>query len=123
MLTQNLAVLDERIGETAREGFCGLLGTKVFGPQGHAATRQWAAEQIGKRQVPLETKTTGYSSGSGQGGRSTSTSTHYHWDYRVPPSRLAELHVGETICLRAGKVWLARWHPSQPGKGGTVGII
>ena len=33
LLTQNLAVLDDRIGETAREGLLGLMGTKLFGPQ------------------------------------------------------------------------------------------
>jgi type IV secretory pathway TraG/TraD family ATPase VirD4 len=123
MLTQNLAVLDDRIGETAREGFCGLMGLKIFGPQGHAATRQWAAEQIGKRQMPVETKTTGRTTGERSGGRSTSTSIHDHWDYRVPPSRFAELEIGETICLRAGRVWRSRWHRERPGKGGTVGII
>ena len=123
MLTQNLAVLDERIGETAREGFCGLLGLKIFGPQGHAATRQWAAEQIGKRKVLVETKTTGRTSGDRSSGSSTSTSTHTQWDYRVSPSRFAELVVGETICLRAGKVWRNRWHRRKPGKGGTVGIV
>ena len=53
LLTQNLAVLDDKIGETAREGLLGLMGTKLFGPQGHAATRQWAAEQIGKRKVEV----------------------------------------------------------------------
>lgn len=121
MLTQNLAVLDDRIGETAREGFCALLGLKIFGPQGHAATRQWAAEQIGKRKVSVETRTTGRSY-TKEGGRSTSTAVHEQWDYRVPPSRLAELQVGETICLRDGQVWLARWHKDTPGKRGTVGI-
>ncbi|MBI2512506.1 MAG: type IV secretory system conjugative DNA transfer family protein [Opitutae bacterium] len=122
MLSQNLAVLDDRIGETAREGFCGLLGLKIFGPQGHAATRQWAAEQIGKRKVTVETKTIGRNH-SRDGGRTTSTSVHEQWDYRVPPSRFAELQVGETICLRDGRVWLARWHKDMPGKRGTVGIV
>jgi type IV secretory pathway TraG/TraD family ATPase VirD4 len=122
MLTQNLAVLDERIGETAREGFCGLLGLKIFGPQGHAGTRQWAAETIGKRKVPVTTTSSGRSSGE-RGGKTSGTSTHEHWDYRVPPSRFAELRVGETICLRAGQVWCSRWHRDKPGKGGTVGIV
>lgn len=120
MLTQNLAVLDDRIGETAREAFCGLLGLKIFGPQGHAATRQWAADQIGKRKLPVETKTR--TTGE-RGGNNISKSEHPQWDYRVPPSRFAELAVGETICLRDGKTWLARWHRDRPGKGGTVRII
>ena len=118
MLTQNLAVLDDRIGETAREGFCGLLGFKIFGPQGHGGTRQWAAEQIGKRKVPVKTTTTGRSAGQSSSG----TSESVQWDYRVPPSRFAELVPGETICLRDGKVWLARWHKDKPGKRGTVRI-
>ncbi len=120
MLTQNLAVLDDRIGETAREAFCGLLGTKVFGPQGHAGTRQWAADQIGKHKVQVETKshTTGEKSGNNR-----STSEHPQWDYRVPPSRVAELKIGETICLRDGQVWLSRWHKDKPGKGGTVRVV
>lgn len=122
MLSQNLAVLDDRIGETAREGFCGLLGLKIFGPQGHAATRQWAAEQIGKRKVPVESKTEGRNHAR-DGGRTTSTSTHEQWDYRVPPSRFAELAVGETICLHDGRAWLARWHRDTPGKRGTVAIV
>jgi type IV secretory pathway TraG/TraD family ATPase VirD4 len=120
MLTQNLAVLDDRIGETAREAFCGLLGLKIFGPQGHAATRQWAADQIGKRKMPVETKTR---TTAERGGTTKSTSEHPQWDYRVPPSRFAELHVGETICLRDGKVWCSRWHKDKPGKGGTVRIV
>jgi len=119
MLTQNLPVLDDRIGEIAREGFCGLLGLKLFGPQGHAGTRQWAAEQIGKRPKPHETKTTGRNAGQS----SSSRSEQDQWDYRVPPSRFAELVPGETICLRDGKVWLANWHKDKPGKAGTVGIV
>ncbi|MBI2516001.1 MAG: type IV secretory system conjugative DNA transfer family protein [Opitutae bacterium] len=123
MLTQNLAVLDDRIGETAREGFCGLLGLKIFGLQGHAATRQWATEQIGKRKVPVETRSTGRNTGERSRGRTTSVSTHEHWDYRVPPSRFAELKTGESICLRQSRVWLARWHQHHPGTAGTVGIL
>ena len=118
MLTQNLAVLDDRIGETAREGFCGLLGLKLFGPQGHAGTLQWAAEQIEKRLKPHGTKTTSRSAAQ----LSTSTSEQDHRDYRVPPSRFAELVPGETICLRDGDVWRAHWHKDKPGKGGTVRI-
>ncbi len=119
MLTQNLAVLDDRIGETAREGFCGLLGLKLFGPKGHAGTRQWAAEQIGKRTKLHKTKTNGRNAGQ----LSSSRSEQDQWDYRVPPSRFAELVPGETICLRDGKVWLANWHKDKPGKAGTVGIV
>jgi type IV secretory pathway TraG/TraD family ATPase VirD4 len=120
MLTQNLAVLDDRIGETAREAFCGLLGLKIFGPQGHAVTRQWAADQIGKRKLPVETKTR--TTGE-RGGNNTSKSEQPQWDYRVPPSRFAELALGETICLRDGKVWLSHWHRDKPGKCGTVRIV
>jgi type IV secretory pathway TraG/TraD family ATPase VirD4 len=119
MLTQNLAVLDDRLGETVREGFCGLLALKIFGPQNHAATRQWAADQIGKRKVPVETKTSGRS----QGVTSHSRSEHEVWDYRVPPSRFAELEIGETICLRGAEVWTAKWHRDSPGKRGTVAIV
>ena len=119
MLTQNLAVLDDRLGETVREGFCGLLALKIFGPQNHAATRQWAADQIGKRKVPVETKTSGRS----QGVTSHSRSEHEVWDYRVPPSRFAELEIGETICLRGAEVWKAKWHRDSPGKRGTVAIV
>ncbi len=123
MLSQNLAVLDDRIGETLREGLSGLLNLKVFGPQIHAATRQWAAEQVGKRKMPTETKTTGRSRDRGKDLHSTGTSVHEHWDYRVPPSRFSSLGVGETICLRDGAVWLSRWHKDMPGKGGTVAIV
>ena len=119
LLTQNLAVLDERIGESAREGLCGLLGTKIFGPQGHAATRQWASEQIGKCKVPVRTNTKGRS----RGENSSSISESEQWDYRVPPIRFAELGVGHTIVLRDGRVWRARWHLRKPGKRGTVKIV
>lgn len=120
LLTQNLAVLDERIGETAREGLCGLLGTKIFGAQNHAATRQWASEQIGKCKMRVQSKTTGHSSGRGGGGSSASLSEHEQWDYRVPPLAFAQLAVGETIVLRDGRFWRARWHRDSPGKAGTV---
>ena len=123
LLTQNLAVLDDRIGETAREGLMGLMGTKLFGPQCHAATRQWASEQIGKRKVEVESVTTGRNSGGSSEGHSSSVSRHTQWDYRVPPSRFTELEIGQTICLRDGQVWLSAWHKDHPGKGGTVRLI
>ncbi len=99
------------------------MGTKIFGPQGHAATRQWAAEQCGKHKVSVETKTTGRNSGERHIGRSTSTSVAEQWDYRVPPLRFAELELSETIILRDSEVWRARWHKEQPGKRGTVRIV
>jgi type IV secretory pathway TraG/TraD family ATPase VirD4 len=123
LLTQNMAVLDEKIGETAREGLCANLGTKIFGPQGHAATRQWASEQIGKRKVPVETRTTGSNFGEKSRGHSKSASVGEQWDYRVPPLRFAELELGETIILSDGEVWRARWHKDKPGKGDTVRIV
>lgn len=123
MLTQNLAVLDERIGETTREAFCGLAGTKIFGAQSHAATRQWAAEQIGKRKTPTQTTTTSRNTGDVRSTRSRGTSVHEQWDYRVSPLRFAELKVGETICLRDGQWWMVRWHRNAPGKAGTVAIV
>ena len=123
LLTQNLAVLDQKIGLTARQSLCALLETKIFGGQNHAETRQWAAEQIGKRKVPVETKTTGSNSGERGSGRNASKSVGEQWDYRVPPLRFAELEVGETICLRREEVWRARWHKDKPGKCGTVRIV
>lgn len=121
LLTQNIAVLDEKVGETAREGLCGLMSMKNFGHQSQGATRKWASGEIEKRIVEDETKTSGHTEGGSN--RSSSTSVHEQWDYRVPPSRFAELSVGEMICLRAGKVWLSRWHRDTPGKSGTVGIV
>lgn len=123
LLTQNLAVLDERFGENAREGLCGLLGTKIFGPQNHAATREWAAEQIGKRRVVTRTETKGHSSSRSSDGTSSSTSVGEQWDYRVAPIRFSKLAVGQTVVLRDGRVWRARWHRDEPGKGNTVGIV
>lgn len=122
LLTQNLAVLDERIGETAREGLCGLMGTKIFGPQGHATTRQWASEQIGKHKVRVRTTTRGNSSNERGSGWSHSTSEHEHWDYRVAPIRFARLRVGQTVLLRDGRVWRSRWHKDTPGRWRTVRI-
>ncbi len=119
LLTQNLAVLDEKIGEKAREAMLGLMATKLFGAQTHAATRQWSAEQIGKHQVKSVTKTSGSSGGVSNSGRST----HKVWDYRVPPLRFAELRQGETFCLRGAEMWKARWHRDRPGKRGTVSIV
>jgi type IV secretory pathway TraG/TraD family ATPase VirD4 len=123
MMTQNLAILDDRIGETQREAFCGLLNLKIFGPQGHAATRQWEAEQIGKKKAKVETQTTSRNSDGARRSKSSGTSVNEHWDYRVPPSRFAELAVGETICLRDSRIWLSTWHREKPGKGGTVAIV
>jgi len=120
LLTQNLAVLDEKIGETAREGLCALMSTKVFGHQSHEATRKWATEQIGKRKMEKETKTKG-SSGSNL-SQSSSKSVHEEWEARIPPSRFSKLAMGETICLREGHVWQSRWHKDCPGKRGTVAI-
>jgi type IV secretory pathway TraG/TraD family ATPase VirD4 len=121
VLSQNLAVLDERLGETAREGLCGLMGTKIFGPQGHAATRQWAAEQFGKRRCETKSRTEGRT--SGQKGSSTSETTVERWDYRMPPHHFAELDIGETIVLRDDEIWRAKWHLTHPGRNRTVGII
>lgn len=119
LLTQNLAILDEKIGEKAREAMLGLMATKFFGTQTHAATRQWAAAQIGKHQVEVVTKTSGSSGGVSNSGRST----HKVWDYRVPPLRFAKLRQGETVCLKGSEMWRARWHRDSPGKKGTVRII
>ena len=119
LLTQNLAVLDERIGESAREGLCGLLGTKIFGPQGHAATRQWASEQIGKCKVPVRTKTEGRSRGkTAQAFLRVSSGTIGSRLYDSPSSEWAKRSY-----LRDGRVWRARWHLSKPGKQGTVKIV
>lgn len=119
LLSQNLAVLDAKIGKIAREALCGLMGMKIFGPQGHAETRQWAAEQIGKAKIATKSRTTGH----GGGKSSVSNSVHDVWDYRVPPLEFSQLRVGETICLRDGEHWRARWHESAPGAGGTVAIL
>lgn len=123
LLTQNLAVLDERIGETAREGLCGLMGTKVFGAQTQAATRQWASEQIGKSKTPVRSKTNGRTSGRGGGGTSFSVSEHEQWDYRVSPLTFAQLVVGETIVLRDSRFWRSRWHQSRLTVKGHVQIV
>jgi len=123
IMTQNLAVLDEKIGTTAREGLLGLTNTKIFGTQGHAATRQWAADQIGKRKVPQQTTSKGNTSGKSSSSSNRGTSVQMIWDYQVPPITFAELPVGKTICLRDGKVWPARWHKDQPGRNGTVRIV
>jgi hypothetical protein len=119
LLTQNLAVLDEKVGVSAREGLCGLLGTKVFGPQGHAASRQWTSEQIGKEKVSVRTRTRGRNAGKG----SSSISESEQWEYRVPPIRFSELKVGQTLVLRDGRIWPARWHLNKPGEDGTVRIV
>ena len=117
-LTQNISVLDDKIGEVAREGFCALLNLKIFGTQAHAATRDWAANQIGKRKFTVETRSKGTSAGQSNSG----TSTHEEWDFRVPPSRFSDLPVGETICLRDGYLWRSKWHRDTPGKASTVRI-
>jgi type IV secretory pathway TraG/TraD family ATPase VirD4 len=122
LLSQNLAVLDKRLGETAREGLCGLMGTKIFGPQNHAATRQWAAEQFGKRKLETRSHTQGRTY-SAQVGSSTSETISEQWDYRVPPHWFAELGLGQTIVLRDDQIWWANWHLTHPGRIRTVGII
>lgn len=123
LLTQNLAVLDDRIGATTREALCGLLTNKIFCTQSHADTRNWAAEQVGKVKVKKETENKGYSSGNAGGGSNRSTSVHEEWEYRAQPTRFAELAVGETICLRDGDSWRCRWHKNKFGKGSTVEVL
>jgi len=120
LLTQNLAVLDEKIGEQAREGLLGLMSTKIFAKQSHAATRQWATEQIGKHQIDMVSRTRGSSSG---GHSHSGRSTQLVWEDRVPALDFAKLRQGETVCLRGAEVWRARWHKDCPGKGGTAKII
>lgn len=120
LLTQNLAVLDEKIGEKAREGLLGLLSTKIFAKQTHAATRQWATEQIGKHQIKMVTRSHGSSSG---GNTHSGRSSQLAWEDRVPPLEFVKLPQGETICLKGADFWRARWHRENPGHGGTVGII
>lgn len=119
LLTQNLAVLDEKLGESSREAMLGLLGTKIFGMQSHAGTRQWASEQIGKEQKRVDT----HSSGTSGGQSNSSQSYHFVWDYRVPPIEFSKLRQGQTIILRGADSWRASWHKDRPGVGGTARIV
>jgi type IV secretory pathway TraG/TraD family ATPase VirD4 len=120
-LTQNLSVVDQRIGQLAREGLFGLMATRIFGPQNHAATRQWAAEQCGKGQQTAKSTSR---SRSNRGSQSSSSETlSSRWDYICPPNQFAQLDIGETIVLRNDEIARVHWHPTHPGRGGSGRII
>jgi hypothetical protein len=127
LATQNISVIDERVGKDAREALFGLFRTKIFCSQDHAATRQWASEQLGKSKQTIITRNRGNSSGRGGFGSSKGTSQHDHWDYAVQPSQFMCFKSGappgnivETIILKAGHHWPARWNRLHPGRGNTV---
>ena len=126
LLTQNLAVIDARVGREAREALLSNLKTKVLLQQNHAETREWAAQQIGKvkREQPHE---------STQWGRGTAKHSEHRpivEEYRVAAAVFAKLKTGgpqnhfivESVMLKGGAVWRARWHQTKPGSGGTVRV-
>ena len=126
LLTQNLAVLDARVGRDAREGILGNVTTKIFLQQNHAETREWAAQQIGKAKFMRTSETTHW----GKGKPQHSETRQLVEDWRVAPAEFAKLKTGgtpndyivESIVLKGGAAWRARWHQTKPGKNGTVKI-
>ena len=126
LLTQNLAVLDARVGREAREGILGDIKTKVFLQQNHAETREWAAQQIGKAKFMRKSETTTW----GKGKPQHSETRQLVDDYRAAPAEFAKLKTGgpqnnyvvESIVLKGGAAWRSRWHQLKPGKNGTVTI-
>lgn len=107
LLTQNLALLEARIGKAQAEALCGNMALKIFCRQDHAATRQWACEQIDKEWVTKRTY-------SKTAGSRKSISREKVREYRVQSDELAILHPGESVILHNGQVWRAKW-PHQPG--------
>jgi type IV secretory pathway TraG/TraD family ATPase VirD4 len=127
LATQNIAVLDDRLGVNGREGLCALCETKIFCAQNHGATRQWASEQVGKVKRMISTVTRTSAQKIGQSS-TKSVSEHEAWEDAVPPIHFAKLRNGaesvgnivETILLKNGTYFRAKWHRLNPGRGGTV---
>lgn len=113
LLTQNLALLEARVGKDNAEALCGNIAMKIFCRQDHAATRQWACEQIDKKWVIKRTHT------MAPGNRRTTTRERVQ-EYRVQSNELAVLKPGESVILHDGQVWRSKW-PPYPGssKGGV----
>ena len=114
------------MGEVIREGILSKCKTKIFLSEDHAATRQWAAEQVGKCLVERGV----YGRSWQKDGTGRSESTQLTEDWRVRPERLATLKRGgpknkwlvESYVLKEGVWALVRWHQEKPGKSGTVRI-
>jgi hypothetical protein len=126
LLSQDLAALDARLGEKVREAVLSKCETKVFLRQNHAATREWAAEQIGKRLR----ETLSQSRDWNPGGMGHGQQTGEDYDWRVRPDVFARLKNGgpkngfivESILLKAGEWHRLRWHQKEPGRNGTVRV-
>ena len=126
LLTQNLAVIDARVGHEAREALLSNLKTKVLLQQNHAETREWAAQQIGKVKREQRHESTQW----GRGAAKHSEHRPIVEEFRVAPAALAKLKTGgpqnnfivESVVLKGGTVWPAHWHQVKPGTGGTVRV-
>ena len=126
LLTQNLAVMDARLGKEQREAILSNCKTKIFLQQDHAETREWAAQQIGKVKRERPTDSTQW----GRGAPTFGESRQMIDEDLVPPTAFAKLKTGgpendlkvESIVLHGQ--WVSRewWHQEQPGKDGTVRI-
>jgi energy-coupling factor transporter ATP-binding protein EcfA2 len=127
LLTQNLAVIDAKIGKEQREAIFSNFETMVFLKQNHAETREWAAEQIGKVKQRGSNESTHWGKGPPTYGESRPLAD----DYRVPPIAFSKLRNGgpqndfivESIILKGSAVYREKWHQKSPGRNGTVAIV
>ncbi len=115
LITQNIAVLNARLGKAQGEELLELLSTMAFLGQGDAGTREWAARHIGKRWKTRYTDT--------RSDGKTSTSSTRVLEDKVHATEFADLRVGESIVSYNGKHWRAKWPKSPEGRGGTVRAV
>jgi len=99
----------------------------IFTRQPDAATRQWAADRIGKVKRQRKTENQGRTHGRSD-GTSSSESTEWVWEHKFEPSVFGLLKNGgekysykvESIVHSGDQSFRASWHQEKPGKGGTV---
>ncbi len=126
LLTQDLAALDARVGQVVREAVLSKCMTKVFLRQDHAATREWAVQQIGKCILEREAHGRSWQ----PSGTSRNESNNPTEDWRVRPERFGTLKSGrkngsivQSFVLKEGRWSYVEWHQDHPGKRGTVRIV
>lgn len=109
MITQSVAILEQRVGKSGFKALCSPLETKIFLGQEDAETRDWMEKHIGKEWKWRRSRTDG-------DGRSSTTSVKELQD-AVPAHEFAGMENGESVCSYGGKYWRVKW-PLRPPSGG-----
>jgi len=126
LLTQDLAVMNARVGEVERDALFSNIETKVFLKQNHAKTRRWAAEEIEEVKQAQSQRSIHWGKGAPTHGEQESIVR----DFRVAPIEFLRLKNGteknkcvvQSIILRGGELLREGWHQETPGERDTVKI-